>query len=106
MLGEGDDGAPLEVVHDVPGGVEQPADADPGPALEPSVGDIGHDDRQDELPGPEPASAEVGGARTADQHGVDLASMRPGDQGYEGNADQPDDDRHDDGHGAWQSVLR
>src|SRR5438067_12641496 len=67
-------GMPLQVVHDVPAGMEEPAEADAAVRVESRVGAIGDDSSESKLPDAQPP-IEIGGASASDHDGVEVPAL-------------------------------
>ncbi|QKV80187.1 hypothetical protein HUT10_45140 [Amycolatopsis sp. Hca4] len=95
-MGERQDRLALEVVDDVPAGVQQPGDPDGRPRVEPPEGEAGQHRAERELPRAERSAGEVGGAGAAHEHGVEPAAVLLRDQRVEQDEGEADEDRRQD----------
>jgi hypothetical protein len=84
-------GMPIQVVHDVPSGMEEPAEADEAVRVESLIGAIGDDSRESELPDAQP-TIEIGGTRASDHDGVEVPALWFLECGCRDNEERGDDD--------------
>src|SRR3989442_12484945 len=88
-------GIPIEVVHDIPTGMEEPAEADEAVCIEAFVGAIGNNRSESKLPDTQ-STIEIGGASASDHDGIEVPALWLLERRGRANEERGDDDRRHD----------
>ena len=83
------------MVHDIPTGMEEPAEADEAVCIEAFVGALGDNRRESKLPDTQP-TIEIGGASASDHDGVEVPPLGFLARGCRADEKRGDDDRRHD----------